>query len=212
VLDMSKLISQRQLVAGSWGNVSARIDKNTYAITPSGRPYATMVLEDIAVIDSHGQKLTGNYLPSSETKLHVAIYQKFPEAGGIIHTHSIYACVLAACHKDLPPIMEDLVQVLGGPVTCAKYALPGTEELAQNVVAAMEHTSAAFMANHGLVCWGRDVKEAYLISELVEKTARIYCKTLALGPAQEISPEDAQIMHKFYLEHYSKRQRGEEKK
>jgi len=211
VVELGKVISQRQLVPGSWGNISAKIDKATYAITPSGRPYETMSAADIAIINNKGEKLSGKYVPSSETPLHVAIYQSFPQAGAILHTHSIYASTLAVLHQDLPPIIEDLAQVIGGAVPCAQYALPGTEQLAQNVVAAMGSGPAALMANHGLICWGRDLKEAYLTSELIEKAARLYCQAGALGEVKVLSPEDVKIMHKFYLEHYSLRQRGQEK-
>ena len=210
VVDMSKLLSKKQLMAGSWGNVSARIDKDSYAITPSGHSYETLTPDDIIIVNAEGAKLTGNLYPSTETKLHVAIYKKFPEAGAVIHTHSIFACTLAVLHRDLPPIIEDAAQVIGGTVTCARYALPGTETLAQNVLSAIGKKRAAFMANHGVVCWGRDLKEAYMTAELVEKAAEIYCTAATMGGAQELSQDDVEVMHNFYVQHYYKRQRGEE--
>jgi L-fuculose-phosphate aldolase len=210
VVEMSKLLSKKALMAGSWGNVSARIDKDSYAITPSGHSYDTLTPDDIIIVNSDGVKMTGNSYPSMETKLHVAIYKHFPEAGAVIHTHSIYASTLAVLHKDLPPIIEDTAQVIGGAVTCAEYALPGTDQLAENVLTAMGKKRAAFMANHGVVCWGRDMKEAYMTAELVEKAAEIYCIASGMGGAKELSKKDVQVMHDFYVEHYFKRQRGEE--
>jgi len=206
-----KLLSQKQLMAGSWGNVSAKAASTTYAITPSGHGYDDLLDEDIVIINAQGAVLAGNLLPSSEAKLHLAIYQKFPQAGAIVHTHSIYASVLAVLHKTLPPIIEDAVQVIGGSICCAAYALPGTKELAHNVLIALEDNKhAAFLANHGLICWGRDLKEAVLTAELTEKAAKIYCTAQTLGSVQELKAEDVKTMHDFYLQHYSKRQRGEE--
>lgn len=210
IVAVSQLLSSKQLVAGSWGNVSARVTESTYAITPSGRSYATLTAKDIVLINDREEKLAGTALPSSEAKLHLAIYQNFPQAGAILHTHSLYASTLAAAHKDLPPIMEDTVQVVGGRVNCARYALPGTEQLASNVVAALGDKRAALLANHGVVCWGRDLQEAVLTAELVEKAAQIYCMAANLGGAQELTPEAIKIIHAFYIQHYAKRQRGEE--
>ena len=210
VVATSQLLSKKALMAGSWGNVSARIDKDSYAITPSGHSYETLTPDDIIIVNREGVKMTGNSYPSTETKLHVAIYKKFPEAGAVIHTHSIFACTMAVLRHDLPPIIEDTAQVVGGSVDCAAYAMPGTEELAQNVLQALGKKRAAFMANHGVVCWGRDMKEAYMTAELVEKAAEIYCTAASLGGAKELSKKDVEVMHKFYVEHYFKRQRGEE--
>ena len=78
--------------------------------------------------------LSGKRIPSSETKVHVAIYKAFPDAGAVIHTHSIYASALSAMHEDVPAIIEDIVQICGGKVNCAEYAMTGTQELADAAV------------------------------------------------------------------------------
>lgn len=211
VADMGRLLLQKQLLAGTWGNISVRIDKDCYAITPSGAPYATMQAEDVVLINAKGEKVTGERTPSSETPLHVAIYKNLEAAQAIIHTHSIYASVLATARKDLPPIIEDLLQICGGSVCCAAYALPGTKELAKNVLKALGDKKAALMANHGLVCWGRDLQEALLTAEITEKAAQIYCIAASMGGAVQLSDEDVKVMHDFYEAHYAKRQRGDER-
>lgn len=211
VVAMGKELMERKLVAGSWGNISVKIADGVYAVTPSGRGYANQKPEDIVIIDDACQTLVGVLTPSSESKLHTAIYNACPEAQAIIHTHSIYASALAAMRKPVPAIIEDIVQIIGGRVNCAEYALPGTQELADNAVKAMNGRKGVLLANHGAVCWGKSLEDALIVAEILEKAAQIAIICQSCGGAVELSNEDAEIMHSFYEEHYSKRQMGEEK-
>jgi len=211
IVAMGKKLIERKLVAGSWGNISVKIADGVYAVTPSGRGYANQKPEDIVIVDDACKTLDGELTPSSESKLHTAIYNACPEAKAIIHTHSIYASALAAMRKPVPAIIEDIVQIIGGRVECAEYALPGTQELADNAVKAMNGRKGVLLANHGAVCWGKDLADALMVCEILEKAAKIAIICQSCGGAVELSNEDADIMHSFYEEHYIKRQRGEEK-
>jgi len=211
IVAMGKKLIERKLVAGSWGNISVKIADGVYAVTPSGRGYANQKPEDIVIVDDACKTLDGELTPSSESKLHTAIYNACPEAKAIIHTHSIYASALAAMRKPVPAIIEDIVQIIGGRVECAEYALPGTQELADNAVKAMNGRKGVLLANHGAVCWGKDLADALMVCEILEKAAQIAIICQSCGGVVELSSDDAEIMHSFYEEHYIKRQRGEEK-
>ena len=211
IVAMGKELIERKLVAGSWGNISVKLADGVYAVTPSGRGYANQKPEDIIIIDDACNTLDGELTPSSESKLHTAIYNACPEAKAIIHTHSIYASALAAMRKPVPAIIEDIVQIIGGRVNCAEYALPGTQELADNAVAALNGRKAVLLANHGAVCWGKSLEDALIVCEILEKAAQIAIICQSCGGAVELSNEDAEIMHDFYEKHYSKRQMGTEK-
>ena len=115
IVEMGHKLIEKHLVAGSWGNISCRTRKGI-AITPSGLGYEKLLPSDIVLVDGEGQVLSGKHIPSSETKVHVAIYKAFPDAGAVIHTHSIYASALSAMHEDVPAIIEDIVQICGGRV------------------------------------------------------------------------------------------------
>ena len=121
-----KMVEQK-MIAGSWGNLSIKIDTSRCAITPSGRSYDSLNTEDIVVVDMQGNKIKGALIPSSETPLHLAIYNAIPAAQAIVHTHSVYASACAALHRSIPGLIEDLVQIIGGSVDVAEYALPGTK-------------------------------------------------------------------------------------
>lgn len=193
---------ERGLVAGTWGNISIR-DRisGSIAITPSGKLYDQIQIADIVIVDPDGIVLSGSR-PSSELALHLAIYKSRTDVCSIVHTHSLYATACAVAGKSIPPSLEELVQVVGGPVVVAEYALPGTETLASNAVAALGDRSAVLLSNHGAVACGTSVEEALLIAELVEKAAHIHVIAEQLGGARRLTDDDVQLMRKFYVEKY----------
>ena len=202
VVEAGLVLAHSSMTIGTYGNISCRVDENHIAITPSGRDYEQLTSADIVVTDLKGdvQKIDsddgnkskdpgnnpGNNAvplrPSSELPLHLEIYKNFPEARAIVHTHSVYASALAVAHKDLPPVIEDLTQITGGAVRCTDYTIAGTKELGLKAVEAMEGgRSAALLANHGAVCWGRNMKEALATAQVLEKAAQIYCIAHSFG-------------------------------
>lgn len=210
IIAAARKMAQQNMLPGSWGNLSIKIDSDTYAVTPSGRGYDRLTPEDITIVNAAGQIIMGNLIPSSELPLHLAVYKAMPEANAIVHTHSTYASACAAARKDIPPLVEDMVQIMGGPVRCAEYALPGTEALAENVIKAMNGKRAALLANHGAAAWGVTLDEAMMVAGIVEKAAQLYFITQSLGGAVLLPQSDIDAMHSFYEKHYRKRQLGEE--
>ena len=211
VVEAGLVLVRSGMINGTYGNISCRLDKTCIAITPSGRDYEKLTPADIMVTDLDGNIVAGTLLPSSELALHLEIYKCFPKAMAIVHTHSVYASALAVAHKDLPPVIEDLTQIVGGSVRCTDYAIAGTKELGLKAVKAMEGgRSAALLANHGAVCWGRDLKEALITATILEKAAQIYCVAESIGSVFPLDNKTVDTLHGFYLNHYSKRQRGEE--
>ena len=202
VVDTGRQMIGRGLVAGTWGTISMRSSSGEQiAITPSGRPYDQLTLEDIVVVDPAGQVLSGQR-PSSELALHLAIYRARTDVRAIVHTHSLYATACAVAGKAIPASLEEMVQAVGGAVQVATYALPGTVELANHAVAALADRSAVLLANHGVAACGPSLAEALLVAELVEKAAHIHVVAEQLGGARELSDEDVALMRRFYLEHY----------
>lgn len=193
------------LVAGTWGNISARVDEEYMVITPSGMDYERLCPEEMVVVNMNTLEYEGNLKPSIEAVVHAAVYRNRPEANGIMHTHSNYALTIATARKGIPPICDDQVQILGGDVRLAAYTMPGTKEMAAEVVAAMEGRTGALIANHGAITLGRTLTEAYIASQVLEKTAMIYINCQSIGGAVEISEEDIKIFHEFFLNKYGQK-------
>lgn len=204
VVQAGKEIYERGLVAGTWGNISRRLeeDKNKFAVTPSGMDYGEIEEDDIVIMNLDGEKIDGTRRPSTETPLHRHIYQARDDAKAIVHTHSTYASAVACTRIDIPPIVEDMVQIVGGTVKIADYRLPGTEELAEAAVDALGERNAVLLANHGAVSLGEDMTEALKVAEIVEKSAKILILAETLEKPQELSEDDVEKMRKMYLEEY----------
>ena len=198
------------LVAGTWGNLSVRLPENRMAITPSGRDYTKLTADDIVIVDIETGDYTGGK-PSTEKILHMEIYRKRPEISAIVHTHSMSASTVAAARREVPPVLDDLAQIVGPSVRVAEYALPGSKKMSKNVLKALSGRMAALMANHGAIAVGRNMDEALLCCAILEKGCRAFIEAEFLGGAKSVHPVEAFLMHQVYLQKYSKQEPGDKK-
>lgn len=204
VLEGGRLLIESGLVAGTWGNVSIRINQDSMAITPSGGDYHLLEPDDIAIVKLSDGNWTGQRKPSSEKGLHAAIYQARPEINAVLHTHSMNASTVAAARREVPPILDDLAQIVGPSVRVADYALPSTKKLVRATMKALRGRNAALLANHGAVCLGRDLPEALTCCQVLEKGCKAFIEAEFLGGAKSINKFEAALMHQIYLKKYSK--------
>jgi L-fuculose-phosphate aldolase len=207
VCDAGKQLLREGYVSGTWGNISCRIDDSFMAITPSGREYETMTPDEIVVVNYQDESYTGEIRPSSEMKLHTAIYRTRKNIQAVIHTHQMNASTVAAARRVVPPILDDMAQIIGPTVRCADYALPNTKSIVRKTVKALDGRYAALMANHGAVCIGRDLREAFVVCQVLEKACKAFIEAEFLGGAKSINIFEAHLMHQFYLRKYSKQKK-----
>jgi len=205
VLEISIKMFKMGLAAGTWGNISARVDQDRMIITPSGMSYNVLKPEDMVLVNIHDLSYVGKLKPSIELPLHAEIYKARPEINAVMHTHSINACSIAAARKDIPPMLDDVVQIVGGSIRITEYALPGSEQMVKNAVKKLENRNATILANHGPVCLGRNLDEALITSQIVEKAAKVFIDTQAFGGPVCLTNEDVDLMRKFYLEKYGQK-------
>jgi L-fuculose-phosphate aldolase len=116
------------LVSRTWGNVSIRVDEKFLAITPSGRTYEELTLNDIVLVNYHTSQYEGNIKPSSEKELYCEIYRTRKDIHAVIHTHQMNASIVAAARGEVPPILDDMAQLIGLSVRVADYALSSTKK------------------------------------------------------------------------------------
>jgi L-fuculose-phosphate aldolase len=159
------------LAVGSAGNLSVR-DADQVLITPSGVPYPDLTPADICAVDRTGALLSGTGEPSSETPMHLAVYAA-TTARAVVHTHSPEVVALSAVCDELPAIHYAITS-LGGPVRVARYTRFGSEDLASAAAAALADRSAAILGNHGAICFGASLAEAYDRALLLEWLARVH--------------------------------------
>ncbi len=207
VVDAGRRLLAEGLVARTWGNVSVRSGAEHMLITPSGRAYEDLAPEDIVSVNLRTSVAEGPLKPSSEHKLHSEIYRTRPEIHAVIHTHQMNASTVAAAHREVPPILDDMVQIIGPSVRVAEYALPTTGKIVRTTVKALRGRMAALMANHGAVCLGRDLDEAFVVCQILEKACKAFIEAEFLGGAKPIGRIEAYLMHQVYLHKYSAQNR-----
>ncbi len=204
VCNTAKQLLADGLVVRTWGNVSFRLDEEHMIITPSGKLYDKLEPEDMILVNLKTSKAVGKHKPSSESDMHAAIYRNRKNIRVVIHTHQENASIVAACRREVPAIFDDQVQLLGPSVRVTNYAPSNTKKLVKEVLKALKGRNAALIANHGAVCIGRDMKEAYTATLLLEKTCKAFIEGEFLGQVKTIHKFQARLMHEFYLRKYSK--------
>lgn len=185
IIDCGKDMSRSELVQGSWGNISLRLNPDTMLITPSGMDYFSIRTEDIVRMSIHDLKYGMQRKPSSEYRLHAALYRRYPECNAIIHTHSNGISAFAAAHAGFR-ISEPPMDRLIGDMHCSEYRTPGTDELCDSIMEAIEGSHACIIANHGAIFYGNDLDVTLAIANAVESRA---CNLLGFGQRPDTEEE-----------------------
>lgn len=198
IIAAANAMSDSGLSPGKSGNVSARNAEGNILITPTGVAYAALKPRDIVALDGQGNVLEGTLLPSSEWHFHVAVYRAQPEAGAIVHAHSLHATALACARREIPAF-HYMVAVAGGDsIRCAPYATFGTQELAAHAVEALAGRKACLLANHGQIALGDTPAKALAMAEEVESLAAQYVAALQIGhPVLLDAAEMRRVLEKF---------------
>jgi len=202
VLEAAQQMANMGLVVGTSGNVSMRLGEHSgrelLAITPNARYYDTLDVDDIVVADFEGENVEGELAISIERMLHIGIYKARKKVNAIIHTHPVFGSAISVAILEIPAFLDDQVTYIGGEIKVAEYALPGTQDLVDNVISALGPRNAVLLANHGAVSVGRDMREAFTICELAEKTAKIYICALSLGGINPLPAQAAKVEKAFF--------------
>lgn len=150
--------------------------------------WGEVTADDIVVIDINGKKIEDSPIHATiEAPMHLYIYRNRPECNAIVHSHGEWTCAFAATGQNIPAVLVES-GFIGGEIICAEYGKVGSLLLAENILEALGNTKkAALMRNHGAVALGRDLKEAFIVSDFLEKQARIVIRAKTLG---ELIPVD----------------------
>lgn len=207
VLDANLELVRRNLVILTWGNVSA-IDRKTglVVIKPSGVEYDNMTADDMVVVDLDGNVVDGTLRPSSDTPTHLAIYRRFADVGGVVHTHSTYATAWAQAGRAIPNVGTTHADTFYCDIPCTEEMTREQIESAYeaatgDVIAdAFEgmnpmHTPAVLVKHHGPFTWGKSAHDAVHNAVILEEVARMASITVALNPSVEMNPD---LVEKHY--------------
>ena len=181
IVDVGKLIYEKGWVAANDGNITIRLDDARILCTPTGVSKGMMRPEDMIICDMLGGKLCGERERTSEIAMHLTIYSMRPDIRSVVHAHPPVATGYAAAGRPLNLALLPEVVIGLGCVPLADYGLPGTPALTDGMLRYIPKYDAILMCNHGSVCYGADVYQAFFRMETVEHFARIAFVAEMLG-------------------------------
>ena len=211
VCEANLLLPGYGLVTFTWGNVSA-IDRASglFVIKPSGVEYDGMKPEDMVVMDLEGNRVEGNYKPSSDTPTHLELYKAFPGIGGVVHTHSSYATSWAQAGRDIPCYGTTHADYFYGPIPCLRCLTKdeiedayeeNTGHLIVDEFRRMNIDTAAvpgtLCKNHGVFSWGKNAHEAVHNAVVMEEVAKMAYRAEVINPRIQPAPQELQDKHYF---------------
>ena len=200
-------LTRNALVVWTAGNVSARVDgHDLMVIKPSGVSYDDLTAETMVVTDLHGVLVDGDHAPSSDTAAHAYVYRHMPDVGGVVHTHSTYACAWAARAEPIPCVLTMAADEFGGDVPVGPFALIGDDSIGRGIVDTLRdsRSPAVLMAGHGPFTIGRDARAAVKAAVMVEDVARSTHLACQLGPPQRLAQADIDRLHDRYQNVYGR--------
>lgn len=199
IIKTALALNSTGLSAGASGNVSARVENEGFLITPSGVKYHKLRPEDIVFMDFAGNVIQGEYVPSSEWRFHMDVYNSRRPAKAIVHAHPPYATALACLNKGIPAF-HYMVAIAGGKnIRCCRYEPFGTPELSHAVLEALDGRRACLMSHHGLITYGDNLEKAMSLAVEVEVLAQQYQLVLQMGEPELLSDQQMEdVMHRFW--------------
>jgi L-fuculose-phosphate aldolase len=160
------------LVTGTSGNVSAR-ERELVHITPTQLPYEQMEEQDVVTLGLDGTVVSGGREPSSEWRVHLAVYRARADAGALVHSHSVHATAWSILGEPLDTGTEELEHATGGAVLTAPFAPTGSDDIAAAAVEALGERHAVLLGRHGVLALGKSPARALDVCAAVERQAQI---------------------------------------
>ena len=191
IVTYGKKLAAAGLTTGTGGNLSVmNRELGLIAVSPSGMDYEAVTAEDVVLLRADGAVYQGARKPSSEAPMHRLFYAARPDRCAVIHTHSPAITAFSCARKPLPPVSYLIALAGGSEIPCAPYRDFGGEELGRAAVAAAGSCDGVILANHGLVCLGRNLDSAFQLAAQLEFCAEIYLRCLAAGEKPVLLTEE----------------------
>ncbi len=214
VYEANMLLPRHGLVTFTWGNVSG-IDRKAglFVIKPSGVEYDALTPEDMVVVNLKGEKVEGRYNPSSDTATHTVLYNRFPNIGGIVHTHSPWATSWAQAGRDIPCYGTTHADYIYGEVPCVRNLTAEENDAGYEYNTGVlicdefeargkdyEAVPAVLCKNHGPFTWGKNANEAVHNAVVLEEVSKMAARCEWINPSNQPAPQVLQDKH-YYRKH-----------
>ncbi|HOB08190.1 MAG: L-ribulose-5-phosphate 4-epimerase [Limnochordia bacterium] len=214
VFEANLELNRKGLVVYTWGNVSG-IDRGRglVVIKPSGVDYETMTADQMVVVTLDGETVEGSLRPSSDLPTHLELYRRFPNIGGVAHTHSPFATAWAQAGMEIPCLGTTHADHFYGPVPCARALTQdeveheyehNTGKVIVEAFAGLDPDAvpAVLVSQHGPFTWGKDPMDAVKNSVVLEEVAKMASVALGINPYAKPVPQ--YLLDKHYFRKHGK--------
>lgn len=198
IIDAGIRMLNSNLVQGTWGNISVRLDETHMLITPSGLDYLSLNPEDIVKVNFETMEYEGDLKPSGEKDIHAMLLKTRKDIDVVMHSHPNESSAFAAAGIELPAETPEMTKHIKGSARVSKYALPSTKSLAKATVAAMEGRNACFMANHGMLAVGKSFDDAFECCQILENNAGAFIDSKASEYCPDCKTSEDKRIKAFY--------------
>ena len=189
IIEVCKLMANKNLVAGTEGNVSARDKSGNIFVTPSGFNKGDSSEDMLVELDIEGNIISGDLKPTSEKYMHLGFYKQRSKAMGVVHGHPIYMTAFAASGEDLPDKIHPELVALIGKIVTVPYDTPSSIKLANVLEPYVKKHNVFILQNHGATAVGTSVHDAFHRLQVSEAYANIVWAAKTLGGVKPIKPE-----------------------
>lgn len=188
--DLHQQLWDAGLVIWTGGNISQRVEGG-FLIKPSGVMYPELTADAMVLCDLDGNVVEGARSPSSDTAAHAYVYRNMPEVGGVVHTHSNYACGFAAAEKPIPCVLTAIADEFGGDIPLGPFAIIGDDSIGRGIVETLDgHRSpAVLMRQHGVFTIGKSGKDALKAAVMCEDAAKSVSIAMQVGEPKRLPKE-----------------------
>jgi L-fuculose-phosphate aldolase len=199
-----RLLYSHDLVSGTSGNLSVRLDAHRLLITPSGSHKGFLKASDILLFDMDTDSAIGEDAkkPSSEIRMHTYVYQNRPDVYAVIHAHPPYTGALSLAGISFQKVVLPEVVLALGTIAECDYAIPASEEAVRVLAEPVQAGVNAFiLSRHGSLTLGRDLQEAFSRLETVEHLAKIVAIAESLGEIDGLNPKEIKKLQRIAADH-----------
>ena len=191
VVECGRIAYERRLLSSNDGNISVRTGDGRMLITPAGMCKGRMEVDDLLLLDLDGNILAARdgRKPSSETPMHLEVYNQRPDARAAIHAHPIFATTLTVAGFPFPNnvLPEVLLTLENVPTT--RYAMPSSHDDADAIRDLIREHDALLLRQHGTLTVGADLEAALIAQERIEHVAEVFWRAQMLGNVERIPLE-----------------------
>jgi L-fuculose-phosphate aldolase len=189
ICHIGRRIWEKGYVDGNGGNITVRVGDNLVLCTPTLISKGFMTPDDICMVDLDGNQIAGTRPSTSEVNTHLGIMKNEPKAKSCVHAHPVYATAFAVSGVTPPSCLIPEPEVFLGEIGFASYQTPGTPENAAEVGSLAKKHQSILMQNHGVICWGKDVEDAYWKMENTDAFCQTVTVSMQIGGPKPYGPD-----------------------